>query len=538
MRHLRSTFKVLKFVGSLSKRNRFYCTQSTVRVRFAPSPTGFLHLGGLRTALYNYLFAKSRGGVFILRIEDTDQKRLVEGATEQLQYDLRWIGIIPDEGPSSGGNYGPYKQSERLHIYRMEAEQLIESKKAYHCFCTEKRLNLIRKEAVRLQQVPKYDNKCRNLSKEEVNTKLKNGEKCCIRFKLTPGDQTCNDLIYGSITHDVASLEGDPVILKSDGYPTYHLANVVDDHYMNISHVLRGVEWLPSTTKHILLYQAFGWEPPLYGHLPLLINADGTKFSKRQGAITVESYRNSGIYPRALINFVTFTGGFSRLKGDPHEPRTYSIYELIEFFHLSYINTQPCRLMFDQLPEFNRAEMSRQISDENSLKQLIIELRELVIETISIQISVVNTEISMYDLQLDDEHLSFVLKWCPSRVTQLKDLVKPNFMFIWIQPSYQQINISNVLQYKEKLMILIAELNEIEEFTQIAIKDKLKTFCKSENLEFSKFMKTLRQCLSGLEEGPGVAEIMELLGKKTTCARLKRVNESPTQPDKNTCCPK
>lgn len=237
---------------------------------------GHLHLGGLRTALINYLFAKSRHGKFILRIEDTDQTRLVPGAKEQLIKDLEWAGIIPDEGPKYGGSLGPYIQSQRKKIYKSvlnnclntmnkissnsfyfsdEVQELLQNNSAYHCFCTPKRLNLLKREALRNQQVPKYDNACRKLSKDEVKRKLDKKEPYCIRFKLTPEASPFEDIIYGNIALDIAQQEGDPVIIKTDGMPTYHFANVVDDHLMGITHVLRGVEWQISTPKHILLYK-------------------------------------------------------------------------------------------------------------------------------------------------------------------------------------------------------------------------------------------------------------------------------------------
>ncbi|PNF34521.1 hypothetical protein B7P43_G10725 [Cryptotermes secundus] len=225
-----------------------------VRVRFAPSPTGHLHLGGLRTAFYNYLFAKSHGGKFILRIEDTDQSRIVPDAVDKFENDLEWVGIVPDESPSVGGPYGPYKQSERLSLYRNQVKSILEKGEGYYCFCTDRRLDLLRREALRARQVPRYDNRCRHLSEEEVKERLDRGDNYCIRFKLMSDEEAFEDLVYGRISYNVALNEGDPVIIKSDGYPTYHFANVVDDHFMKISHVLRGVEWQISTSKHILLY--------------------------------------------------------------------------------------------------------------------------------------------------------------------------------------------------------------------------------------------------------------------------------------------
>ncbi|VEN35935.1 unnamed protein product [Callosobruchus maculatus] len=303
----------------------------SVRVRFAPSPTGYLHLGGLRTALYNFLFAKKYNGKFILRIEDTDQTRIVKGATDQIIKDLEWAGIEVDEGPSMGGSHGPYRQAQRLEIYRNQVEVLLKNGSAYHCFCTDKRLQLLRKEAVRAQEIPKYDNKCRHLSSEDVMTRLKRGDPSCIRFKISDQEESFDDLVYGQISYNISLNEGDPVIVKSDGYPTYHFANIVDDHFMNVSHVLRGVEWQISTTKHLLLYRAFNWNPPKFAHLPLLMNADGTKLSKRQGDVKISYYRENGIFPLALLNFIVHSGGgFSKDLQRHVKPKCYTVNELAE----------------------------------------------------------------------------------------------------------------------------------------------------------------------------------------------------------------
>ncbi|CUT08327.1 glutamyl-tRNA synthetase, partial [Candidatus Kryptonium thompsonii] len=276
----------------------------SIRTRFAPSPTGFLHVGGLRTALYNYLFAKKHNGQFILRIEDTDQTRIVPGAIENLIETLHWAGIEFDEGPNKGGPYGPYIQSQRLELYRKHAQELIEKGYAYYCFCSPERLEKMREEQIKLKQQPRYDGTCRRLSQEEVKKKLDEGIPKTIRMKIPEwGELTFHDLIRGDVTINFKTLD-DQIILKSDGFPTYHLAVVVDDHYMKISHVIRGEEWLPSTPKHILLYEYLNWKKPQFAHLPLLLNPDRTKLSKRQGDVAVEDYRAKGYLPEAIVNFI------------------------------------------------------------------------------------------------------------------------------------------------------------------------------------------------------------------------------------------
>ena len=279
-----------------------------VRVRFAPSPTGFLHVGGLRTALFNYLFARNSGGKFILRIEDTDRARYVEGAVDNLITTLRWAGLDYDEGPVVGGDFGPYVQSERLAIYKKHVDVLLEKRVAYRCFCTPERLDAMRKEQEKKKLQPKYDRTCLSLSENEIEANLSAGKPYVVRLKV-PDNVTIkfSDIIRGDVEFASERVD-DQVLLKSDGYPTYHLANVVDDHLMNISHVIRGEEWLSSTPKHVLLYEAFGWELPKFAHLPLLLNPDRSKLSKRQGDVAVEDYRDKGYLKEALVNFVALLG--------------------------------------------------------------------------------------------------------------------------------------------------------------------------------------------------------------------------------------
>uniref|UniRef100_A0A2S2QL89 Nondiscriminating glutamyl-tRNA synthetase EARS2, mitochondrial n=1 Tax=Sipha flava TaxID=143950 RepID=A0A2S2QL89_9HEMI len=399
-------------------------SDTTVRVRFAPSPTGQLHLGGFRTALYNYLFAKSKGGKYILRIEDTDRSRVIFGAVEQLQEDLKWLGIEFDEGPTNNGPYGPYIQSERLEIYKKRAQHLLSSGHAYRCYCTEKRLELLRRDALRTRTIPRYDNKCRSLDKEEL--KHNEGKKYCIRFKLNQSDGHFKDLVYGNVARNVAAVEGDPIILKSDGFPTYHLANVLDDHDMKITHVLRGVEWQPSTSKHILLYKAFGWNPPNFGHLPLLTNINGTKLSKRQNDITISSYRKKGIYPEALLNFVISCGGGFK---DNNVNNIYirSLTELVSKFDISLINPNSCQVPLDKLGKFNQAQLKIEITTDFGRKKTVENLKKLVLNTFSTDKSI--------DLDLSDDHLNKILTWSVNRITNIDELIHENYKFIWIKPS-------------------------------------------------------------------------------------------------------
>ena len=279
-----------------------------VRVRFAPSPTGIPHVGNIRTALFNWLFARHHGGSFILRIEDTDIARKVEGALEAILDSLRWLGLDWDEGPEVGGDYGPYFQSQRLETYQGVVRRLVEQGDAYLCYCSPERLEEMRKEQVRRKQPPGYDRRCRELSEKEKAELEAKGITPVVRFK-TPlsGEIKFVDIIRGDVVFDCATID-DFVLLKSDGYPTYHLANVVDDHQMKISHVLRADEWLSSTPRHILLYDALSYEPPEFAHLPMILGSDRAKLSKRHGATSVMDYRKQGYLPQAMVNFLALLG--------------------------------------------------------------------------------------------------------------------------------------------------------------------------------------------------------------------------------------
>lgn len=284
-------------------------SEGNVRVRFAPSPTGYPHIGNIRTALFNWLFARHCGGSFIVRIEDTDVTRKVRGAVRAILESLRWLGIDWDEGPEVGGDYAPYVQSERLDLYHKHVQKLLEGGHAYNCYCSSERLVQMRAEmAERKESMRTYDRRCRNLSQEERDKLEAQDITPVVRFK-TPleGTTSFNDLIKGEVTFDNCTLD-DFILLKSDGYPTYHLANIVDDHLMQISHVLRADEWLSSTPRHILLYQALGYEPPEFAHLPMILGQDRAKLSKRHGATSIIEYRDRGYLPEAMVNFLALLG--------------------------------------------------------------------------------------------------------------------------------------------------------------------------------------------------------------------------------------
>ncbi|XP_022444243.1 probable glutamate--tRNA ligase, mitochondrial isoform X2 [Delphinapterus leucas] len=505
-----------------------------VRVRFAPSPTGFLHLGGLRTALYNYIFAKKHGGSFILRLEDTDQTRLVPGAADNIEDMLEWAGIPPDESPRRGGPAGPYLQSQRLALYAQATEALLKSGAAYPCFCSPQRLELLKREALRNRQTPRYDNRCRSLSEAQVAQKLAKDPKPPIRFHLEGEAPAFQDLVYGWNRHEVASVEGDPVILKSDGFPTYHLACVVDDHHMGISHVLRGSEWLVSTSKHLLLYRALGWQPPRFAHLPLLLNRDGSKLSKRQGDIFLEHFAAAGFLPDALLDIITSCGS-----GFAENQMGRTLPELITQFDLTRVTCHSALLDLEKLPEFNRGlsrlempvagrslgfpgrlHLRRLVSDKTQRRQLVGKLQALVEEAFGSQLQDRNV--------LDAAYVERIILLRQGHICHLQDLVSPVHSYLWTRPAVSRAQLGAV---SEKVDIIAKRVLGLLEgpgmsLTQDMLNGELKKLSEGlEGTKHSNVMKLLRVALSG-QLGPPVAEMMLSLGPKEVRERIQKVLSS------------
>jgi len=333
----------------------------SVRVRYAPSPTGNQHIGGLRTALFNYLFAKANNGKFILRIEDTDRERFKKDALQDIYNTFDWLGFHWDEGPDRGGEYGPYFQSERKEIYREYADKLLESGKAYYCYCSSERL-----EELRNSKQFGYDRKCRNLSVEEKKQFQSSGIKSVIRLKIPmEGVTEFHDEVLGKIKRGNKDISPDPVILKSDGFPTYHLANVVDDHLMEITHILRAQEWIPSVPIHIHLYKAFGWEPPRFCHLPMVIGKDGQKLSKRHGSTSVIEFIKAGYLPEAIINYVSLLGWSFDDKRE-----FFTLEELEKLFSIEKLNKSPAVFDYKKLDWFSGMYIRK--LENKDLKQKIL----------------------------------------------------------------------------------------------------------------------------------------------------------------------
>ncbi|MGE5402366.1 MAG: glutamate--tRNA ligase [Ignavibacteriales bacterium] len=471
------------------------------RVRFAPSPTGYLHVGGLRTALYNYLFARNQNGKFILRIEDTDRTRYVEGAVENLINVLGWIGLEFDEGPVKGGDYGPYMQSERLNIYKKYAEELIASKHAYYCFCTQERLTEVRENQQKAGQQPKYDKHCLALTPGEIEEKLKNGEPYVVRMNVPPDLKIAfDDIVRGRVEFD-SNIIDDQVLIKSDSYPTYHMANVVDDHLMKITHVIRGEEWLSSTPKHVLLYDFFGWEKPVFAHLPLLLNPDKSKLSKRQGDVAVEDYRAKGYLKEALLNFVALLGWNA---GDDVE--YYQLEEMIRRFSLERVNKSGAVFNIEKLNWLNAEHLRKK-----SATELLTLLREVLADS------------SYKDNPYSDDYLVKVIDAMRERVTFVKEYVEKSPYFFARPESYDENAIAknwkeNTPEYLEKL---IEAYSALENPAKEQYESVLKSTAEALAVGNAKLIHPVRLAVSGMSGGPGLFDILEILGKEESIYRLK-----------------
>ncbi len=332
---------------------------SEVRVRYAPSPTGMQHIGGVRTALFNYLFARSQGGKFILRLEDTDRTRYDEKYVKNLYDTMAWLGLDWDEGGEKGGEYGPYVQSQRFDLYKKYAMELVEKGEAYYCFCDSERLERIRKIQTENKLPPGYDRNCRHLKEDEVKANLAAGKPFVIRLKVPlEGETKFHDHLLGDIVWKNEDISPDPVLLKSDGFPTYHLANIVDDHLMHISHVMRAQEWIPSTPLHVQMYRSFGWEHPEFCHLPMVNGSDGKKLSKRHGSTSLNEFRARGYLPQAIINYVALLGCSYEDGRD-----LYTLEELAKNFKLEHLNKAPAVFDYKKLEWYN-GQYIRMLTDQ------------------------------------------------------------------------------------------------------------------------------------------------------------------------------
>ncbi len=477
-----------------------------IKVRYAPSPTGYVHIGNLRTALYNYLFAKSQGGKFLLRIEDTDQTRKVEGAVENIISILKWADLDYDEGPGKDAGNGPYYQSERLNIYNEHCKYLLEKKKAYYCFCTSERLTALREEQQK-QKLPqtKYDKHCLHLSEDEIMKNLASGMPHVIRLNVEPG-QTIKFTDY--VREDVefqSEMVDDQILMKSDGFPTYHLANVVDDHLMGVSHVIRGEEWLPSTPKHVLLYDAFGWEKPVFAHLPLLLNPDRSKLSKRQGDVAVEDYRKKGYLKEALINFIALLGWTA---GDDRE--FYYLKDLVKSFSLDRVNKSGAVFDIEKLNWLN-AEHLRAKPDDEILVMLRDELKD--------------TEYS--GMELTDSYLLNVIAAMKPRVSFAKELITNCAYFYEDPQTYEEASVKKGWkpQSKDILNKFAEKISAVNEPGREDYEKALKETAAEFSVGNGAVIHPLRLATSGVSGGPGIFDICYIIGKETVIKRISTIIE-------------
>ncbi len=502
---------------------------TSIRVRFAPSPTGPLHIGGVRTALFNYLFAKKHGGTFVLRVEDTDQKRYVDGAEDYVVNALDWCNIPFDEGPGKDGGFGPYKQSERKHLYKQYVDLLIETNNAYYAFDTAEALDEERKnhEAKGKTFIYNWHNRTRGrlvnslvLSKEEVQNKIANGDAYVVRF-LAPQDETLalTDLIRGDIKIDTNTLD-DKVLFKSDGMPTYHLANVVDDYLMKITHVIRGEEWLPSLALHQLLYNAFGWEAPEFAHLPLILKPTGKgKLSKRDGDklgfpvfplswidpssnSVSKGYKESGYFSDAVINFLAFLGW-----NPGTEQEIFSLEELIKAFDLKSVNKAGARFDPDKTKWFNHHYMQKAENED---------LATAFINT--------TPEIAAMDLG----YVELVVAHIKERATFPSEFWGLSHYFFKAPENYAEAALKKAWKEhsKELMQQLIAVLETADDSTVEALQTTVKGWIIENEIGFGKVMMPLRVALVGALEGVDVFDIMYLIGKTDAIKRIQSLIDS------------
>ena len=487
-----------------------------IRVRFAPSPTGDPHIGNIRSALFNWLFARRYGGEFILRIEDTDKNRAVKGSLEKILENLKWLGLNYDGKP--------YIQSERLEIYKKYVEQLLKEEKAYYCFCSSERLEKMRKEQAEKKQAPKYDRKCLPLTKEQIEKNLKEKIPYTVRLKIPEGETKFKDLIRGEVSFQNKEID-DQILLKSDGFPTYHLANVVDDHLMEISYVIRGEEWISSAPKHIILYNAFDWEPPKFAHLPIILGPDKSKLSKRHGAVSVLEYRDQGYLPDALINFMALLGWNPKT-----EQEIFSREELIKQFSLDKVQKSGAVFDIKKLDWINGQYIRKM--DLGKLTEMCVPYLEKagLIETKNKKQKTKNKNFKIQKTgeEIDFDYLKKVIALEQERMKKISEIPELiGFVFA------EKLNYSpELLQWKkmdnkaiyDSLTLSEEKIYKIpeEDFCKKNIEESLRKIIDSDliKLNTGELLWPLRAALTGLKFSPGPFEVAEVLGKEKCLKRI------------------
>ncbi len=476
-----------------------------VRVRYAPSPTGATHVGNVRTAIFNWLFARHTGGTFFIRVEDTDQSRKIEGATDVMLEALRWLGLDWDEGPDIGGDYGPYYQSDRLELYRQVADQLVKNKQAYLCYCSAERLTEMREEQQKRSQSPGYDRRCRDMSEEERLEHERSGVTPVVRFMMPlDGTTILNDIIHGEISFD-NQLVDDFVMLKSDGYPTYHLANVIDDHHMEISHVMRGDDWISSSPRHLQLYSALGWKPPQFAHLPMILAPDRSKLGKRHGATSVLEYREMGYLPQTMVNFLSLLGWSLDDKTE-----IFSADELIRHFTIERVAKAGAIFNTEKLNWMNGTHI-RQISQDELADALLDYWRHY-------------PPVEIPELP-DRQYLLKMIPLVQERLKELRDAAPLLSFFFKTEPVYESAELvqkgMDAEGTKGALNAAFTGISGLGAFDTESIEEMLRPLAKELNVKAGQLFGSLRVATTGLRVAPPLFETMEVLGKERTLASIQ-----------------
>lgn len=478
-------------MGTLSIRvldGRINVAMTNIRTRIAPSPTGFPHIGTIYQVLFDFAYAHKFGGTFILRLEDTDRARFVQGSEDVLYEALSWFGMEADEDPKKGGPYGPYRQSERLSIYKKYAEELLSAGHAYRCFCTKERLEQMRNDQESSHTAPMYDKTCLNLTQDKINEKMSQKTAYVIRMKVPENEKIIvNDAISGTIEFD-SNIIDHQVIIKADGFPTYHFGVVVDDHCMDITHVFRGKEWIPSTPKHVLLYQYFGWTMPLHAHLPLILNEDGKgKLSKRHSHASVDYYRNLGYLPEAVLNYLSHI-----VWNHPDGKEIYALEEFIRLFDITQITSQGPRFDLKKLDWFN-SQYIRNLTDS----ELAEKLKKF------------DTNI----VDLDGKRLLQILPLIKERMRVLSDFWRLAGFFFKKPDEYEKPVQKDYVSIAKQVLASV-------DWSHEAMEQALRNIAEKEKIKPKELFMGLRVAVTGKTVGPPLLESLVVLGREETLSRL------------------
>jgi glutamyl-tRNA synthetase len=472
-------------------------SSTQIRTRIAPSPTGIAHVGTAWMSMFDLALARQTGGQFVIRIEDTDRTRFVEGSEEKIYEAFEWLGIEYDEGVKKGGPYSPYRQSERLDIYQKYIKELIDKGEAYYCFCSSERLTEMRNQQQAAGQLPKYDRHCRFLAKEEVDQKLAAGESHVVRLKIPDeGKISWNDAIRGQVEFELSGVD-DQVLMKSDGFPTYHFAVVVDDHLMKITHILRGEEWISSTPKHLLLYKAFGWEVPVLAHMPLIRNADKSKLSKRKNDVSILSYRDKGYLPEALLNFIALLGW-----SHPDKKEIFSFEEFLAVMSL------------------DRVQKTGPVFDTNKLDWMNgMYIRQLPLEELIKRLQ------PYLPADFPQERMTEILPLVMERLVTLRDMESlTDFFYREFEPDIEAVTKkSTPEEVKSQLTETLAALQGMAEWTIPALETTIRQLQEKHDWKKGQYFMMVRVVATGKQATPPLFETMSVLGKDRVIGRIQRV---------------